>query len=225
MANTVFAQITPKPSVPQFSVKLVTSETENKSTIQFTIENQHYEKTSTQVLFYNIRYRANNSNWKEVYRPDDGYPSQSNSEYTILSFPLSDEYQDYFVDTTTNPPWSFSINTSGNSVLVVQAQALIGYVHRVPNPNATNQLDMYPYVFTGEKSDWSNTETITISDNSSPALTSESLQNNSQSTPTIISGDQTGVFGLSWEQLLIASLVLVIIVLSIIVLRMNRKRK
>jgi hypothetical protein len=43
-----------------------------------------------------------------------------------------------------------------------QAQALIGAVHRGYNASATNQLEMYPYVFSGEMSDWSSTQTITL---------------------------------------------------------------
>ncbi|MBE3115630.1 hypothetical protein IMZ68_00340, partial [Candidatus Bathyarchaeota archaeon] len=43
-----------------------------------------------------------------------------------------------------------------------QVQAMVGSIHRVINPNFTNQLDMYPYVFTGETGDWSNIRTITI---------------------------------------------------------------
>jgi hypothetical protein len=53
-----------------------------------------------------------------------------------------------------------------NSILDVQVEAMIGYIHRGYNPNHTSQLDMYPYVFTGETSGWSNTQTITLSDNS-----------------------------------------------------------
>ena len=39
---------------------------------------------------------------------------------------------------------------------------MIGYIRRVYNPNATNQLEMYPYVFTGETSDWGETQIVTI---------------------------------------------------------------
>jgi hypothetical protein len=49
-----------------------------------------------------------------------------------------------------------------------QVEAMTGFVHRVFNPNATNQLEMYPYVFSGETSGWSNTQTLTIGTESLP---------------------------------------------------------
>jgi hypothetical protein len=58
-----------------------------------------------------------------------------------------------------------------------QVEAMIGYVHRVHNPNATSHLEMFPYLFTGETSGWSETQTITLptfasSPTSSPSTTS-----------------------------------------------------
>jgi hypothetical protein len=163
----------PKPSIPEFTVKLLSSQIENKSSIQFTIKNQPFDRSlNYSFLYYNLRYRVNASNWSEVYKPDDGYPAQSNSDFTVLSFSSSSEYEGYFLDISTNPPWSFAIIAPANSVLDVQAEALIGYIHRVFNPNATDQLSMYPYVFTGETSGWSNAQTITIPETApSPSVT------------------------------------------------------
>ena len=53
------------------------------------------------------------------------------------------------------------IEFSAGSHVDFQIEAMIGYVHRVFNPNWTNLLEMYPYVFTGERSGWSDTRTIT----------------------------------------------------------------
>ena len=44
----------------------------------------------------------------------------------------------------------------------IQVEAMIGSIGRQLNPNATSQIDMYPYVFTGETSGWSNTQTVTL---------------------------------------------------------------
>ncbi len=44
---------------------------------------------------------------------------------------------------------------------------MIGWIHRVFNPNSTDQLTMYPFVFSGETSGWSNTQTITLGEGSS----------------------------------------------------------
>jgi hypothetical protein len=97
-------------------------------------------------------------NWTELYNPNVDYPIQSNSDYTLV----------------------YSLNADGNGVTLgyqidFQVQALIGAVHRGYNASATDQLEMYPYVFSGEISDWSNTQTITI------PSTSTSLV----STPTV----------------------------------------
>ncbi len=162
-------QAIPKPSIPEFTVKLFISQTENKSIIQFTIKNQPFDKSLNYSLYYNVRYLVSDGNWKEVYRPDDGYPTQSDSDFTTLLFSSSTENEHYFLDTSTNPPWSFAIVAPANSILDLQLEAMIGYIHRVFNPNATDQLTMYPYVFTGEKSGWSNTQTLTIDEASSSA--------------------------------------------------------
>ena len=70
-------------------------------------------------------------NWVEAYQPWNYYPRQSTgSDYTNFGFSIEGE-------------------NMGISVLVgtqtdIQVEAMIGYIHRVFNPNATNPLDMYP---------------------------------------------------------------------------------
>jgi len=146
-----------KPSVPEFAVELISSPPESQSvnrTIELSIKNQPF--VSSYGFFYNIRMRINDGNWSLLYTIDD-VPTQSNGEYTILLYPSGQpvvEYQYTLGDRIQNL-------FAGDRV-DFQVQAMIGYIHRVWNPNYTSQLDMYPYVFTGETSDWSNTQTITI---------------------------------------------------------------
>lgn len=59
-----------------------------------------------------------------------------------------------------------------NAQVDFQVETMIGYVHRIMNPNAADQWDLYPHVFTGETSDWSNTQTITMLANVSPSSNS-----------------------------------------------------
>ena len=39
---------------------------------------------------------------------------------------------------------------------------MIGHIKRGFNGNATNRIEMYPYIFVGQTSDWSNTHTVTL---------------------------------------------------------------
>jgi hypothetical protein len=155
---------TPTPSVPEFTVTLVSPPPDShfvNKTIELSIKN--HPSFSNYGFFYNVRIRINDGNWSLLYTIDD-VPSQSTGEYTNLSYPsdqpvveyqynLGDRIQDLF---------------AGDKV-DFQVQAMIGSIHRTFNPNATNQLEMYPYVFTGEMSDWSRIQTITIPEgNASP---------------------------------------------------------
>ncbi len=161
--------------------------------------------------------RVNSSNWKEVYRPDEGYPCQSNSNYTILEFSSSNEYKDYFLDTSTTP-WSSAIIASNNSVLDVQAKAMIGYIHRIVNPNATNQLEMYPYAFYGETSDWSTTRTITIPN-------SLQAENPTPNQPTNPSHNSTTNQNNMYELIVIPIVIIGIITITAALLVYSKKHK
>ena len=166
----------PTPSIPQFTVKFVNSSyvvpvsssinpftgqnitnpsqyIENDS-VQVIVNNQPFtsqwvqEGSSTFIdsLFYNVRMKEHfTDNWRELYNPNVDYPLQSNSDYTVV--------------------YSSNVDNNGMTLgyqIDFQVQALIGAVHRGYNASATNQLEMYPYVFTGRMSDWSNTQTVTI---------------------------------------------------------------
>ena len=162
MVKPANAQSIPKPSVPEFTLDFVDRSFTtidgvyyDSKTIQVTIANQPSLNNS---LFYNVRYSVNSGNWMDIYRMDDAYPPQSDSEYTIISVYLHPQGNATLVPT--------------NSIVDVQVEAMIGFIHRDYNPNHTSQIDMYPYVFTGETSGWSNTQTITIPESStSPSPT------------------------------------------------------
>jgi hypothetical protein len=157
MVGSAFAQSIPTPSVPEFTVKVADSKA-----IEATIKNQpfvpYYDSSSgwNISLYYNIRIKGHSEqNWTILYLIED-VPTQSNSNHTILSYPLSDENTNSYIlgDKILEFPFSSQVD--------FQVEAMIGYIHRVLDPNATSQLDLYPYVFTGEESGWSSTQTITI---------------------------------------------------------------
>ncbi|MBE3115960.1 hypothetical protein IMZ68_02025, partial [Candidatus Bathyarchaeota archaeon] len=89
----VNAQSASKPSVPEFTAKLISSPPESQSvnrTIELSIKNQ------PSISFYNIRMRVNDGNWGLLYPNNNSVPNQSDGEYTILSYRsgyLGVEYQ------------------------------------------------------------------------------------------------------------------------------------
>ena len=197
-ASTEIDSIT-RPSVPEFTVKFTDSSYTTPTTysidpytgqnvthhgsyvanktIELTIKNQpfvpYYDASSgwNISLYYDIRVKGHyEENWTRLYLREDmpylseNVPSESASEYTVLSY---HSYQPNSENTFImgGKLMDFPLG----SQVDFQVQALAGYIHRVWNPNATNQLDMYPYVFAGEESGWSNTQTLTISPIPSPS--------------------------------------------------------
>jgi hypothetical protein len=178
MVKPAFAQTTPKPSVPQFSVEV------NKSTIVVTIKNQPLPSTINDVtaeLHYNIQVKADyQNNWEDVYSKGLSYgyhlyteyiyPIQSTSEYTTLSI------------STTKYPF--------NTELDIRVQALIANMTEVRIPNFYPFMDTryhgpdeYTYeqaLETMSSSEWSPAQTLTITD----ADSSTSINNSPSPVPT-----------------------------------------
>ncbi len=129
-------------------------------------------------LHYNIRVKAHHEeNWTNLYLREDipylseNVPSKSVSEYTVLSY---NSYQP--ISENTYRMGNKMIDFPPGSQVNFQVEALAGYIQRIWNPNFTSQLDMYPYVFTGESSDWSTIQTITIPTSSPKASPTTSIQ-------------------------------------------------
>lgn len=179
MVRPVCSAIT-KPSIPEFTVNLVdhsydipttystdpyTGETvthpghrvENKS-IEVRIKNQPFasyldENGSLVGLFYNIRVKGHFEDWTGEPNSEN-YVYRSDSEYTVKSYTLGEN--------------GLEITLGGQ--VDFQVEALIGYYTRVygtPVPGIPGSGTSYYDVFTGETSGWSNTQTITVSGNSS----------------------------------------------------------
>lgn len=135
----------PKPSVPEFTVEV------DGRGVSLIIENQPFESYMDDDwivrFYYNVRL-----NGKELYRASDGYPSQSSSENTIISYHIRENADSYL---------GAYLYEVGNT-LTFQVEAMIGYVHRVYDPDASHMLEMYPWVFTGETSGWSEPQKVTL---------------------------------------------------------------
>lgn len=214
------AEYMSKPSIPEFTV-----EVEGRS-VSLIIENQPFESYMDDDwiirFYYNVRL-----NGKELYRASDGYPAQSSSEYTTISYSIRENADSYL---------GAYLYEVGNT-LTFQVEAMIGYVHRVYDPDASHMLEMYPWVFTGETSGWSEPQTVTLSASSSTTTPNASSSQNSTESPeqtdyptelTEQSGSQNAdSLSLDWTQFATLTLLGVIVVLLVIVivyLRRNIKR-
>ncbi|MGA2385675.1 MAG: hypothetical protein ABSG33_03995 [Candidatus Bathyarchaeia archaeon] len=179
MAKPVCAQSVPTPSVPQFTVKFVDSSydaptttstnqyngqtttnpgyhVENR-TIQITIKNQpftSYIQNGENISFYyNVKEKGQYAtNWTTLYSPGYYFPTESNTGYTTLV---------YLIDANEPPFWDNLVN---GGTVDFQVQAMIGSVHRISNITAGNELpwEMFPWIFDGQTSDWSPTQTVTV---------------------------------------------------------------
>ena len=158
-ASAETATLAPMPSVPvpQFTVTPLIG-----GSVELLIKNQPFNYSDVQSyyqfnfsnpsVYYNIRIKYHNEtdDWAELYNAENGLLAQSNFSYTIISIAV--------------PP---------DAQTDIQVDAMIGIITRVFNPQATSQIEMYPYVFEGLTSDWSNTQTATMPlSSTSPALTS-----------------------------------------------------
>jgi hypothetical protein len=187
--ESVSAQPVPIPSVPQFTLEPVgpsfdipPTYTFNASTGMFDTNNGHHiQYSSVKIIiknqpfsnpsdgnnfFYNVRIRPHDypdNYWHELFSAgSDGFPIQTLSNYTIIPLP---------VDGTQ----VLGVTIPTGATTDIQVEAMIGHIGR-------NNTYPYPYVFFGETSGWSNTQTITI-----PANVPMSSASPSPSpTPTVI---------------------------------------
>ncbi len=240
MVEASSASIT-KPSIPQFTAKFVDhsyyipttssidpyagqnvshlGHTVENKTIEIAIINQPYtpytDTNGTATFYYDIRVKGHYANnWTELYNPESDYLKRSNSDYTVVSYTIGE-----------NAPYPILNEVSARGQVDFQVQALLGYTHRGYNPNAINQLDMFPWVFDGETSDWSNTQTVTMDANAStpPSGTSTLPSQNPIVTPLQPNTGSDILAGSSWVTVTII-LSCVIVVLWVFVVVFLRRR-
>lgn len=169
----------PKPTIPQFTAKLISSLPEaNKTTIELTIKNQPFDKNNINhySLVYNVRIKTDTENWTDLYDAEDGYPAQSNFEFTVLFYVLGESAYYPSSDYPLSPSMKVGILPTSGQV-DFQVEAMIGYRDR-----GAFSGGIMPYVFKGERSGWSNTQSITIL---TGAAASE-LPNQSSSPPEFL---------------------------------------
>ena len=189
------SQTIPKPSVPEFTIEIVslpydvpptTSTTIDQYTGKQTtttqpgyhVENKTFEaviKNSLGVSFYNFRYKGHyGDSWSyEPFNPNASLPYFLSDSYGV---PFQASTSDYSVLTLYFLPTSIS---PGGQV-DIQVQALYGNFDAVPYGHVM-QLPggpTYDFYFKGETGDWSNTKTISIGEDSA------SISSNPTPSPT-----------------------------------------
>jgi len=201
IVSSAFAQSIIKPSIPEFTLVLVDSSYDVPTTysidpytgenvthhgyhvedkkIGMKIKNQpftsYYDASLGQTVgfYYNIRFKGSfTEEWTELYRAYDGYPHQwSDSDHTVITF-LSETGK-------TIESHGFSKTFPDGAQVDYQVEAMIGYVHRDVNKAFA------PWVFTGEKSGWSETLTVTVPISTQLPTSTPSPATTPTPTPTI----------------------------------------
>jgi hypothetical protein len=192
MVESALAQSIPKPSAPEFTLKLADHSydvpatystdpytgqnithpgyhVENK-TIDITIKNQPFASSingATYQLYFNIRDKGSfEDNWTELSwtdRTSGTLVPQSNSQYTVVSYPTQ----------------SYPINAS----LDFQIQALIGGYYQVtPQDPFIPSYTGFGILAAGESA-WSSIQTITLNE-------SQTLSPSPIATPTPTSSQE-----------------------------------
>lgn len=250
-----------KPSVPEFTLRYVDNShdilpsysldpytgksvivedgyhVQNK-TMELIIKNQPFTPyidadNHSLNLYYSIQMKGHfGGSW---FYLDGGYygtdihyiGADLDSEYTMLTYGLAG-------NNGTMGLRQLDISPDGQTDFKVQA--FIGYNTKVSD-GWTMLGEVYHYVFTGQSSDWSNTQTITIGDNSStvtsstsplpsssaPILSGSPTQNPTATPIQPISGNPV-FFGLDWIEVALVVLLAVIVMLLVFVVVYLRKR-
>jgi len=193
----------PKPSVPDFTVALVDASYDvpttystdpytgktithggyhvERRTIEIRIKNQPFNEINDwgAKFYYSVRYKGHfTEEWFDVYQPYE-MPTQSNSDYTVISYNSEnrDPYSFYLA------PAPRSLVVSPNGQVDFQVKALVG------SACEGSPFVGIPSLFSGEESDWSATQTITIppvgsssSSTSTPDQTAEPTPKETQQT-------------------------------------------
>jgi len=171
MVKPAFAQSITKPSVPEFSLKVVaypydvpptttidpyTGENittsygyhaENKS-IEVTIKNQPFTSTLDTSgkytnLYYNVQFKGH---YTDEWSYAQSYYNASKSDYTLIY--ISFEHQ--------------TISFPAGSQIDFQVRTLIGHQDKMAYDSILPPEMKYYHVFSGQTGDWSDTQILTI---------------------------------------------------------------
>ena len=134
-----------KPNVPEFTVEFVSGAVKIKIKNQPFVDYYDANVGNTIFFYYTIRVKEHTStNWRELYHPSWGFLHQDDlSEYTEVSY--------------SSNKWGYeTVSFSSGTQVDIQVEAMIGSIHR----DASTYWA--PWIFDGETSGWSETQTITL---------------------------------------------------------------
>jgi hypothetical protein len=151
------------PNTPEFVLK--TEIGVNGAVIMLIIQNQPFNAQAfpNDGFYYNVRMRIEGGNWSELYTAEDWYPPQTNDSTTALTYKAGETAYAQQETSQGHP----AIPNSGKAEFEVQA--MIGHRDRGALDPGTMIM---PYVFVGEKSDWSPPQKVTIGTAFSPTTIS-----------------------------------------------------
>jgi hypothetical protein len=186
-----------KPAIPEFTVKFVDrsydippSYTTNpyngqretayygdhiyNKTLEITINNQPFTPSGDVNLYYNFRYKGvYEQSWHEAFGvPCDGM-TPDGGNFRIQNYGAPTTFVGYTL------PW----DTPSTGKIEVQVQAMIGTP--IVSSNCRIIFSEYSYGFNGEKSAWSNTQTIDLSSGQVTVTQSVTTPTPVQPTPSI----------------------------------------
>jgi hypothetical protein len=171
-----------------------------------------------------------------------GYVSSSDSEYTVIAYGLAgdngtDTAYKYRSSTHYNTPPYYGYydrtleNVSDGDQVDFRVHAIIGYSTRINETFSGPPIGLEPgesyhyYIFTGQSSDWSSTQTITIGENtqSTPAPTATPAQSPETNSDQSVS-QLSVVFGFEWEKTAIVMLAVLVAASWVAIVVLWRKR-
>lgn len=227
---------TPKPSVPEFTLKFVDNSydvppaygidpytgknvitmkgyhVQNK-TIVLTVENQPHV-INDNVLYYNVRWKGHFSNsW--IYYPRE-YLLSSISDYTIMVFGFfgNNDTKGYYTMANLDIP-------SGGQV-DFQVQAFRGYSTTIEGtPGPLSNRPTYQTTYTGVTSGWSNTQTIIVGESGSTEPPNASPSQN----PTAPLNQSNTQSGLGWVEVglfAVAGIIIALLIVNIVYMKRRR---
>jgi hypothetical protein len=189
-----------KPSIPEFTLQTLTQG--NATIIVLTIQNQPFDEAASQYpdgFFYNVAVSVDGGNWSNLYHVEDAdewYPEQSKGSITVLTYVAGETV--YYP--REQGQTGGRIPTVGD--IAFEVQAMIGHRER-----GSFQNGLVPYVLVGQKSDWSNAQTVTL-----------------RATPTPTPNQPTTAFDASgWVIVIVAVLATVVAVAVVTLLVFRRK--
>ena len=244
----VFASI-PQPAIPEFTVKLIDSSYDIPSTTTVdpytgkivTHEGSHVESRRilikitnepfmpflvqegsanwTANYYYNIRWKGHfEQEWHEIYSPSNDFLPRAVGSETVFS-----NEGDFSTDGLKLSTQGMYVTFPVESQIDFQVEAMIGYVHRVVEGG------MAPWHFFGEKSGWSGTQTLTITETAPTLEPIPSPSSTPQDITPIPSGTNAPtsiLFGLNLVEVILAVLLgAVVVLLVFVVVFYLRKRR